>query len=341
MSKRVLIRRDAIRSCSRQARPTAGFTLIELMIAMLLGLIVVAGVVSVFLANQRSYRTNEALADVQDGSRISFELMARDIRDAGLNGCDNSGRIGNVLINGPVKGGTDWWANWANAVHGYDSTQTDPAAGSRAAKTDSLQLLGVSDIGVSVATNTPTAGQFTLNGTATDLTAGDVLIVCDPNHAAIFQSSAFISGSTTLTYAASGTPGNCNTGLGYPSSCTTANNYQFLPNAQLGKLTAADWYVGANGVGGTSLYRLALVNTTGSIGTQAQEMVRNVTDMQITYHQAGSASFLAADTVTNWASVDAVQVTLTLESNDTNAGTNAASLERHFTATTTVRNRVN
>ena len=53
-----------------------GFTLIELMIAMLLGLIVVGGVSSIFLANQQTYRSNEALSEVQDGARVSFEICA-------------------------------------------------------------------------------------------------------------------------------------------------------------------------------------------------------------------------------------------------------------------------
>ena len=44
-----------------QRRADAGFTLVELMIALVLGLVVVAGVGSVFLANQNAYRTNVAL----------------------------------------------------------------------------------------------------------------------------------------------------------------------------------------------------------------------------------------------------------------------------------------
>jgi type IV pilus assembly protein PilW len=39
--------------------------------------------------------------------------------------------------------------------------------------------------------------------------------------------------------------------------------------------------------------------------------------------------------------VDAVQVTLTLQSADQRAGTDVKPLTRTFTATTTVRNRVN
>ena len=40
-----------------------GFSLVELMVAMALGLVIVGGVVSVMIANKRSYRTNEGLAD--------------------------------------------------------------------------------------------------------------------------------------------------------------------------------------------------------------------------------------------------------------------------------------
>ena len=64
MSKRLVTHCGTTRPVLCLRRPSAGFTLIELMIAMLLGLIVIAGVTSVFLATQRSYRTNEALGDV-------------------------------------------------------------------------------------------------------------------------------------------------------------------------------------------------------------------------------------------------------------------------------------
>ena len=60
-----------------------GFTLIELMIAMLLGLIVVGAAGSVFLSSQKTYKTTEEMARLQEGGRAAFELMAKDIREAG------------------------------------------------------------------------------------------------------------------------------------------------------------------------------------------------------------------------------------------------------------------
>ena len=320
-------------------RSSTGFTLIELMVAMLLGLIVVGGVVSVFLANQRSYRTNQALGDVQDSSRIAFEMMARDIRNAGLTGCSNNGRVANVLNNRS----TAWWANWSNTLVGYGGSQTDLAvttgtgAGQRVSGTDSLMLLGADSSGASVKSNAEPAATFTINETSSNLQTGDVIIVCDPDHAAIVQITGYSNG--TITHAASGSPGNCTTDLNYPTVCSSGSSYVFAPNAQIAKLIAADWYIGnyvdSNGVSGRSLYRKDVTNT-------AQEMVRDVTSMHIAYHQAGNASFEAADSplLTNWAQVDAVQVNLTVESTDKRAGIDVKPLSRRFTATTTVRNRV-
>ena len=345
MSRRAVLLSNRGRRTPRPGGLSSGFTLIELMVAMLLGLVVIGGVVSVFLANQRSYRTNQALGDVQDGSRIAFETMARDIRDAGLTGCSNNGRVANVLNNSPTGGGTAWWANWNNAVVGFGGSQTDPAVAIGTAEkqrvngTDSLMLLGGEGSGVSVNVNTEPAATFTINEASTDLQAGDVVIVCDPDHATLVQITSYAS--NTITHAASGSPGNCTTDLNFPTVCSSSASYVFATNSQITKLGAADWYIGNNPLtGGRSLYRMGLVNVAGVPTPTAQEMVRDVTDMKITYHQSGNADFKAASAITNWALVDAVQVNLALESVDKRAGTDVKPLKRSFTATTTVRNRV-
>lgn len=352
MSTHPITRRSKVRHAFRRSGFSAGFTLIELMVAMLLGLIVIAGVVSVFLANQRSYRTNQALSDVQNGSRIAFEMMARDIRNAGLTGCNNNGRVANVVN----PSGAAWWNDWGNAVRGYPvGTTTDPAlttgtaAGNQAGgtnQTDSLQLIGAVDTGLSVAaTPSSTAANFKLNDPTSDLATGDVIIVCDPDHATIVQITNYTSSNVTVVHnTGSGTPGNCSKGMGYPTVCSTnGNGYSFGPNSQIFKLGAVDWYIGVNPVGGTSLYRMGVDTTGAAVAFPAQEMVRDVTAMNIRYHQAGSTSFVDAATIgagANWATVDAVQVTLTLESVDKRAGTDVKAISRKFTATTTVRNRV-
>lgn len=332
----------------RSSKKTAGFTLIELMVAMLLGLVVIGGVISIFLANLNAYNTNQALGDVQNEARTAFELMARDIRNAGLTGCNNSASVGNVLKNGPNATGTKaWWADLNNAVVGYDPGQTDQAIDTampaRASSTASIELVGGADTGLSIASDNETSQTFTFNESTSNLQAGDVLIVCDPNHTTVFQATSYGGSPLTVTHTVgTGTPGNCSNGLGYPTVCTTTGQaYTFQANAMVAQLSSVDWYVGASTASsGTSLYRVYLAPTGTTLAPAVAEMVPNVTDMRISYLQSPNTTFGSAASVTNWGLVTAVRVTLTMQSPDKRAGTNTQPISRTFVATTTIRNRV-
>lgn len=334
-------------ACSTQR--ARGFTLIEMMVAMLLGLIVIAGVISVFLAGQQTYRTNEALGDVENGSRTAFELLARDLRDAGLTGCDNSsGRIADVINS------TAWYADWSNAVHGYDNTSaiTDPALtgitsgdGIPVVNQSSVQIISTASTDVSVSWQPgKDSANIKINAATTELNKGDLIMICDFDHATMLQITNYQNTTVDVEHnVGTGNPGNCSKGLGYPTTCTTNGNaYTFTGNSRVAKLTAVDWYIGKNLAGTTSLYRLPAVNNSGTVSAVTpQEMVRNVTSMKIKYLQPPGTSFLLAANVTNWAVVNSAQVTLSLQSNNQRASvTNSTALTRIFTSTTTVRNRV-
>ena len=62
-----------------------GFTLLELMIAIALGLLVVAASLMVFLTGQRSLGMQVGLSDVQQGSNFGLGSMAYDLRHTNLN----------------------------------------------------------------------------------------------------------------------------------------------------------------------------------------------------------------------------------------------------------------
>lgn len=61
----------------------AGLTLVELMIALTLGLIIIAVVVGVFFSTSQNSRQNEALATVQDNARFALDAIGRDLAMAG------------------------------------------------------------------------------------------------------------------------------------------------------------------------------------------------------------------------------------------------------------------
>ena len=64
----------------------AGFTLVELLVAMVIGLLVMAGATQLFISSQQSYRFQTALADMQDTGRFALDTMARELRQADYSG---------------------------------------------------------------------------------------------------------------------------------------------------------------------------------------------------------------------------------------------------------------
>src|SRR5690606_41393549 len=62
-------------------------SLIELMIAITLGLVLMAGVMQVFLSSRITFSTHQAMSRVQETGRLAMEFLSRDIRMAGFMGC--------------------------------------------------------------------------------------------------------------------------------------------------------------------------------------------------------------------------------------------------------------
>lgn len=63
----------------------AGFTLIELMISIGLGLIIVASALMLFLSGQRNVAVQKSAADLQDDQNFGLSYIAKNIRQANLN----------------------------------------------------------------------------------------------------------------------------------------------------------------------------------------------------------------------------------------------------------------
>jgi type IV pilus assembly protein PilW len=62
-----------------------GFTIIELMIAMVVSLLAMAAIYSTFLAQHKSYQVQEETSDMQQNIRTAMYYMQREIRMAGSN----------------------------------------------------------------------------------------------------------------------------------------------------------------------------------------------------------------------------------------------------------------
>jgi type IV pilus assembly protein PilW len=100
-----------------------GLTLIEIMIALLLGAVLLAGVIQVFLNTKQTYKMQEALSRLQENGRFAMDFLGRDIRMADYRGCTTA----SLLLN-PGTGdkwgvtGTEGAPNAAN--HALDAADS-------------------------------------------------------------------------------------------------------------------------------------------------------------------------------------------------------------------------
>lgn len=306
----------------RGRRHVGGLTLVELMIAMMLGLLIVGAAVGIFVSNSQAYRSTQNLGRIQETGQIAFEMMAKDIREAGSNPCDVTIPVANVILN-PAS---NWYTNWDMPIFGFDNG----ALSGSSAGTDAIQILREADDAAMVESHAGT----TLTLKAHAHSVGDAAFVCDHRQVALFR-VASVGGTTTIGHEIAG--GNCSDLLGVaPAVCGPGATYVYPANSALSGLRAVRWYVADNGRGGSSLYQ--------QVGAAAgQEVAEGVTNMDISYLQPDvdpdeyvAASALAA---ADWGGVRAVRVALTVEGPDANAAVGGGPITRRVEHVVNLRSR--
>ena len=71
----------------QKAQAQKGFSIIELLIALTIGLIVLASLVQILIATRHTSRMQSALSQVQENGRVVMEYLAREIRASDFWGC--------------------------------------------------------------------------------------------------------------------------------------------------------------------------------------------------------------------------------------------------------------
>ena len=79
-------------------RNNSGFSLIELLVALVVAGVIIMGVYSAFKTQQDSYRAQEQVAEMQQNIRAGFYIMARELRMAGYDVDQNGNRVSSVGI---------------------------------------------------------------------------------------------------------------------------------------------------------------------------------------------------------------------------------------------------
>lgn len=286
---------------AKQRGEQAGVTLVELLVALVLGLFLIGGVISVYLSTQQNFKTTENLSRLQEGARFAFEQMGREIREAGATPC------GVKAVSSIMRTGTSttapWWADWDNGtLVGYESQTVSPGAtfgtsvNDRVSTTDAILImrLNMNDASLRTIRVHDTATKTITVDSANNFKPEEVVLACDNRSGVIFELAGVSSPAATtqnMNYESSVSDGNCTELLGWPQpancSYTTATKV-LSPGGFVTKYDPALWYVGL-GTNGTSrsLYRTALKLQPVALKTitvvDPREMVTDVQDLNIEY----------------------------------------------------------
>jgi len=357
-----------------------GFSLIELMVAMAMGLVLLAGLFYIYINASNSSRSQGALALMQTNARYAFEFMGVDIRMAGFTGSQDLTNVVGIPNPATLKGLFDL----ANPLVGYSDTNppnvcaTVNTIACYLANTDSLTVVRVDTANKYALSNYNTTGlSFTLTAwpTSDAPQAGEVFVAADYTHAAVFQVGTVDSAAKTVSYGSGGSPGNTSTNLG-----GTTGFHGGINALAIYRLSGISYYIGRNPVGEPALYRDKLENDGTTLSSSAQrttnkgeELVQGVEDMQIAYgvdtsadvttrsplpgdgsvdgywtanevnsNAMGMSSSICTTSGAYWKCVLSVRITLTLVSgqNEKVGTTGDKLLRKTFVNTIAIRNRL-
>lgn len=326
-----------------------GLTLLELMIAVTLGIFITGGMIQLFINSKQNYRVQESLSRLQENSRFAMDFIARDIRMASYWGCLQNG-LDNTT-NGLDPAGTNYDVNY----HGF--SQGVIGSNGAANAPDTLILRGAYGSGVSIIAPFATQPSDTLTVAINNgFVQGDIVTVSDCQKADIFQitnANPDTSGQIIHTINNSFEPGNAN--IADPT-CTAPNHCLskvYIGDSTMYKISTITYSIQNGASGEPALFRR--IN-----GGADQELIEGVEDMQILYGEdtdndntpnyyvpAGSAGL-------NMDAVVSIRVSLLIRTLDDNIATQAVPytifgvqtipgdlrIRRVFTSTVAVRNRL-
>lgn len=296
-----------------------GISLIELMIAMVLGLIVSAAVMQIYLANSQASRLNDAMSRMQENGRFALNLLQQDLRQAGFRGgCQ--GRVKN-LLNEDHAGYQPELFDLNRAIEGWRGEQ-GPAPDDYLDDTDVIVVKHAANIsGLTASGNTPAHAANIQLTSASGVLQGSIVVVGDIQACDMFQNTS------------QKTANNLNRGPGgwVPGNKAPANTNLFSKSydgeLQIFTMTSHLYYVGESDDATTDdVYALRRVQyNLGVLNDQPNhEIIDGVRDMRILYLQG--TDYVEASAVSDWSGVSAVQVSLLLQSINDNVATEPMSL---------------
>lgn len=338
--------------CQHRAK---GFSLVEIMIALVLGLLLTGGIIQIYISSQQSYRLNEGQSRLQESARFALEFLTRDIRMSGYMGCVSR----SVSITNTLNTPTAYLYNFSVPVQGFEWNEAtnvwlpavDGSITSHVNGSDIITVRKADEQGSTVTDHPggspPGSADIKFSGTPL-IEKCDIVVVSDCEAAAIFLVTNFTAANNNTVHNTGANPSCSPSG---PQNATKELGKSYV-GGQLISIKNISFYIGNNPNGQPALFRKVNSNI-------AEELVEGVEQMEILYGIDTSLDgvanqYVTANIVGSWNTVVSVRINLLMRSieanlitqqpdftfNDVNVPVADRRLRRIFTTTISIRNRL-
>ncbi len=319
----------------------AGLSLIELMVAMLISLLLMAGVIQIFSGTKNTFLAQEGNSRLQENARFALGRITTDISAAGYLGCLDSETPKGLFVNDLKSKLAGSIYDFSAPIFGTDGT------GPGGSDTITIHKAG-SDGGIRVTKAMPSAvSPINLDSASQvygSLKQFDLLAVGDCATAAVFMITNDPSSSGGIIEHAAGVVATTGANIGQENDTGDLQNRFGSELASVATATrvGTTTYEICNSMSGngTSLFQ----NSNSCANrTESNELVEGVQDMQFLYGvdtdgTQGVDQYLRADEMLAgaWNQVVAVRMTLVLNTVQNVPG---GMYNKSFTTTVRLRNR--
>ena len=246
-------------SARESVRRQYGVTLVELMVALALGLLITVAMLKVYVDASGLYRFNEGLARVQENGRFALEFIRRDARVAGFWGCYSDAPLTNQ-----ISATSD---AWLDVAAGHITGTNDDGLNSA----DSITFRSATGSGTLVNTTMTAASDSVSVDSVATITSGMAALISDCGNGDIFQVTG-VSGTSLAHAAGTNTNTSANLSKTYASGSRVYQAQQSTFCIALGADPSQP-----------SLRRLTNPTSGQTCASNGDELIEGVENMQILY----------------------------------------------------------
>ena len=326
----------------KKMRNSSGLTLVELLVAVAIGLILMGGIYQVFVSSTTAYSRNENMSRIQENGRFAAQILQDTIYGAGFLGCSQDpGNFESLIRDSAVPTdpliynylqpvyGLEWTGGaWADDLGAVDPVTASPQGMGLSALVDDSDILVVRhiahnlafDLHASMASassviNVGAGIQMFTDAIATATRAPKPLLIADCESSSMFIPSAYDNATGDISFDGM-IPGALPAELNYLTAGQSWNDpssfsQTYLLDSQVYFPQTTIFYVRSNPSGQPALYR--------KVGFfPDEELVEGVEMMQLRYGVDNigddriADDYVTANLIGDWDDVVSVRIGLLL-----------------------------